>query len=94
MKISSFAAPEDDMLTTYIQWRKYLYNKMITCPCPCRAILMMTSSNVNIFRVTGHLYAEFTGNRSMSTVNRNFCEDGASQLHKFGILDKFSLSCR
>ena len=33
---------------------------VITCPCPW---YVMTSSNGNIFRVTGHLCGEFTGPR-------------------------------
>ena len=31
--------------------------------CPCIYVFMMTSSNGNIFRVTGHLCGEFTGPR-------------------------------
>ena len=33
---------------------------------------MMTSSNGNIFRVTGHLCGEFTGHRSQRPVTRSF----------------------
>ena len=42
---------------------------VITCPCPsldtglCHPGYMMTSSNGNIFRVTGPLRGEFTGDR-------------------------------
>ena len=39
---------------------KYVYNSMITSPS---IVCMMTSSNGNIFRVTGPLCGEFTGHR-------------------------------
>ena len=35
----------------------------VLCRKPCIGIIMMTSSNGNIFRVTGHLCGEFTGHR-------------------------------
>ena len=44
--------------------------------CVCCWIYMMTSSNGNIFRVTGHLCGEFTGHRwitrTQRPVTRNF----------------------
>ena len=38
----------------------HLWDTFATC---CSTQSMMTSSNENIFRVTGHLYGEFTGDR-------------------------------
>ena len=41
----------------------YSYILRIAWLVPDQVICMMTSSNGNIFRVTGHLYGEFTGPR-------------------------------
>ena len=54
----------------YVNWNK-LFNKKSNCrwaqttwrPYGVTATCMMTSSNGNIFRVTGHLCGEFTGDR-------------------------------
>ena len=53
----------------YIVWiRKALFYSHITARNPCAHLwsaqhFVMTSSNGNIFRVTGHLCGEFTGHR-------------------------------
>ena len=42
-------------------WQKGIHIEPETSPI--KKINMMTSSNGNIFRVTGHLYGELTGHR-------------------------------
>ena len=49
---------------------------------PRSNIFMMTSSNGNIFRVTGNLCGEFTGHRSQRSVTRSFDDFCDLRLHK------------
>ena len=43
-------------------------------PCPCTPHSMMTSSNGNFFRVTGHLCGEFTGLRGIHRTKASVAE--------------------
>ena len=47
-----------------------IYCCNIRCKTDCKE--MMTSSNGNIFRLTGHLCGEFTGHRTQRPVTRSF----------------------
>ena len=46
-----------------MRWVSFLYHKWIWTNLIIFCVCMMTSSNGNIFRVTGHLCGEFTGPR-------------------------------
>ena len=55
------------LLNYWFKLRQKRSKFCVTCLCagnsPVTGQFMMTSSNVNIFRVTGHLWGEFTGPR-------------------------------
>ena len=62
-----------------VAWKCYTWVVLnpgvcITDNFPCKRLLMMTSSNGNIFRVTGLLWGEFTGDRWIPLTKANDAE--------------------
>ena len=54
----------NSLIFGHLQWRQPLNSVDLPCWCWTMLLLyMMTSSNGNIFRVTSHLFGEFTGPR-------------------------------